>query len=379
MTVSVWQELVATPVRVSHDVVVVGAGLVGSHIAGLLVHSGRDVALVEAHFPAAGASGRNAGFVLLGMRYRYAEAIQRFGHPRAREIWGMTAENLSRMRAFARRQGVEHEEIGTTYLAIDREEAASLRETAHLLGRDGFAAEWVDRDPLDRGFLGAMLVPGDLAIQPAALTHELARVGGATLYDNDEVFAIHRQGPGFTVRTRKTVFACGAVVLAVNAYAPFLHQFFQGLITPVREQVLLTEPLPRLLNTMGDAEGGYHFFRQLPDGRLLLGGGRRSYLAEETSYSEEVTEPIQRALGRFMARYLPDAVTVGVSRRWAGIDGATADGLPLVGQIPGEPGLYFAVGFSGHGNSMGMIAGEQLVELLLHGREPGVFDVRRLA
>ena len=63
MTVSVWQEMASPISAVSHDVVVVGAGLVGSYIAGLLTDSGRDVALVDKGFPAAGASGRNAGMV----------------------------------------------------------------------------------------------------------------------------------------------------------------------------------------------------------------------------------------------------------------------------------------------------------------------------
>ena len=79
MTVSVWQDAAAPAIKVTHDVAVVGAGLVGSHLAGLLTDAGRDVALIEARYPAAGASGRNAGMVLLGMRYQYAEAVERFG------------------------------------------------------------------------------------------------------------------------------------------------------------------------------------------------------------------------------------------------------------------------------------------------------------
>ena len=75
MTVSVWQETAAPATKVTHDVAVVGAGLVGSHLAGLLTEAGRDVALIEARYPAAGASGRNAGMVLLGVRHSYAEAV----------------------------------------------------------------------------------------------------------------------------------------------------------------------------------------------------------------------------------------------------------------------------------------------------------------
>ena len=59
MSVSRWQE-VAEPLQAEHDDVVIGAGIVGSYTATLLHQRGRDVAVVDARFPAAGASGRGA-------------------------------------------------------------------------------------------------------------------------------------------------------------------------------------------------------------------------------------------------------------------------------------------------------------------------------
>ncbi len=97
MTVSVWQEMAGNPTTVTHDVAVVGAGMVGSHLAGLFTRAGRDVALIEARHPAAGASGRNAGMVLVGSRDSYSEAIERFGRDKAREIWKLTDENVRLM------------------------------------------------------------------------------------------------------------------------------------------------------------------------------------------------------------------------------------------------------------------------------------------
>src|SRR4051812_22811121 len=185
MTVSVWQELAATRTTATHDVVVIGAGIVGSHAAGLLAQSGRDVALVDAHYPAWGASGCNAGFVLLGTRYRYPEAIERFGREAAREIWHLTAENVRQMRELARRHEVEYEECGAALLAVDEQEMAELRLAAQLLREDRLNVECVEHDPLERGFVGALVQSDDFAVQPAALTQALARASGATRYDGD--------------------------------------------------------------------------------------------------------------------------------------------------------------------------------------------------
>src|SRR5262245_48674666 len=125
MTISVWQELAEPPRRAEHDVVVVGAGMVGCYAARLLVEAGRDVALVEAREVGAGASGRNAGFILTGLRHHYHEAVARFG-PRAREIWRLTVENRARMVAACRELGVDHRATGADLLALDVVERRDL-------------------------------------------------------------------------------------------------------------------------------------------------------------------------------------------------------------------------------------------------------------
>jgi glycine/D-amino acid oxidase-like deaminating enzyme len=115
----------------------------------VLTERGKDVALVERrHFPASGASGRNAGLVLVGTRDYYVEAIQKFGRDMAREIWTLTADNVARMRALSKQYGVEHQEAGASYRVFDDPVAEQLAESAKLLQRDGFDAEYLNEDPL---------------------------------------------------------------------------------------------------------------------------------------------------------------------------------------------------------------------------------------
>ena len=271
--------------------------------------------------------------------------------------------------------GVEHEEIGASYIAADRAHAMELEKSAQLLERDGFAAEFVDGDTLDRGFMATLLQPDDFGTQPASLSVALAENCGATVYDNDEVFHIGRDGPGLLVRTRQRLVRCEKVVLCVNGYAGLMHPFLRPLVEPARGQVLVTEPLPRIIDTLALVHMGC-YFRQLSDGRLLIGGGRFHYEVEETTYSDEVTTGVQGFIGRFLEKHFPEA-NDGVSRRWAGIHGMTPDGLPIIGRLPDEPEVYFAVGFSGYGNSMGLIAGERVMDLVLNGQDPGIFNVDR--
>ena len=272
MTVSVWQEQAEPAAEVNHDVAIIGGGLVGSYAAGLLTAAGRDVAIIEARFPAAGASGRNAGLVHLGMRHIYSEAIDMFGHTRARDVWNLTADNVKRMRRFAKEFGVEHEEKGATFVSTDGAERAEMRKSVKLAQGDGFQVEYLDRDPFERGFKVAMFHPSDFAIQPAQFTNALVSSSGATLYQNDEMADITRDRAGLVVRTRQRLVRCGKVLLAVNGYAGRVHPFFRPLVEPARGEVLLTEPMPKIVDTIGTLLGRF-YFQQLPDGRLLVGGG----------------------------------------------------------------------------------------------------------
>jgi len=70
-------------------------------------------------------------------------------------------------------------------------------------------------------------------------------------------------------------------------------------------------------------------------------------------------------------------VTAPVERRWAGIMGFTADGLPLVGTLPDMPSVGFAVGFNGHGLAMGAGTAELAVAHLLTGAHPGSISADR--
>src|ERR1700704_5880439 len=75
------------------DVLVVGGGITGVSLMHHLGKAGIDAVLVERNHLAAGASGRNAGFLLAGVADCYAEAVRIFGRARTRDIWSMTEEN----------------------------------------------------------------------------------------------------------------------------------------------------------------------------------------------------------------------------------------------------------------------------------------------
>lgn len=376
MTVSYWQDA-GRHERREADVAVVGGGIVGAYAATLLGEAGKSVLLLEARDIASGATGRNAGMVLFGLVDYYRVAVERYGRARARELWGLTVRNRQRTVELLTRLGVPHDRCGSLLLACDDEEARLLADSARLLQEDGFAVEYASSDPLGRGFVAGLKQPDDLTIDPARFARAVAEASGAALLRDSEVFALEHERGHYLVRSKRATVACGAVVLAVNAYAPNLHPYFAGKVQPTRAQMLATAPAPRILHTAVYANYGYEYIRQLADGRVLLGGGRRQFAATEVGYRDTTTPAVQGALAAFLRRHFPE-VDTPVTHRWSGTMGFTPDGIPLVGRLPDLPGVAFAVGFTGHGLGIGLMSAERAVELLLHGTPPGVLDAARL-
>lgn len=193
-------------------------------------------------------------------------------------------------------------------------------------------------------------------------------------------YAITADGPDtVTVHTRQVIFEARYVMICTNAYSGALHPYFADKVIPTRAQCLVTEPLPAaVLPTCIYTDYGYLYARMTFDNRLLIGGGRKQYRAEEGNTTDDRTSAaVQAVLDRTLRERFPE-VAAPVERRWAGIMGFSADGAPLAGTLPGIPRAGFAVGFTGHGLSFGAATAERAVDHLLMGAPLGAIDATRL-
>jgi glycine/D-amino acid oxidase-like deaminating enzyme len=379
MTVSIWQADGTQPIY-EVDFLIVGAGIVGTAAAIFAAQAGRQVTITDMRDVALGASSRNAGFMLTGLDTYYHRAIERYGHDTARELWALSLATHSYWRAWAQQAGgVRMRQTGSYLLAESDEEARELEAAARALHADGIAVEFDYADPLGRGFHAAIYQPWDGEVQPVDLAHALLRLSGAELIPNNEVYRVEQIGDTAIVHTRQYIFHARYALLCTNAYSPFIHPYFNGRVTPTRAQCLVTEPLPEpVMSGIGYSDYGYMYYRMTFDNRLLVGGGRKLYKALENDTSEDrVTDPVQQYLDAYLRARFPD-VSASVERRWAGIMGFSADGVPLVGTIPGMPRVGFAVGFTGHGLSFGAGTAERAVDHLLTGAYPGALWAGRL-
>ncbi len=380
MTVSLWQANGTQPVR-EVDFLVVGAGLAGCSAAYFATQAGREVVITEARDVGLGASSRNAGFMITGLDVYYHRAIDRYGTAVVREIWDLSQTTHRHWQLFMDAGQVEHDRCGSTLLAESAAEARDLELAARAMEADGIEVNYHNHDPLRRGYHAAIEQPQDMAVQPYQLTQAVLEQSGAALIANNEMYHLEQtNSEQVRVYTRQVIFHARYVLLCTNAYSVHIDPYFVGKVIPTRAQVLVTAPLPngRVLNTCGYSDYGYMYYRDTFDGRLLIGGGRKSNRwLENNTLEDRITDPVQRVLEDYLHERFPD-VDVPVERRWSGIMGFSSDGLPLVGHLPGQPRIGFAVGFTGHGLALAAGTTERAVEYLLNGTDPGAVHAARL-
>jgi glycine/D-amino acid oxidase-like deaminating enzyme len=312
-----------------------------------------EVMLVERAHMAAGASGRNAGFLLAGVADNYAKAVRTYGRTRAREIWQMTLDNHDLMIEAISGQPVGYRRLGSATLAAGDEEAAELAESQQLLNEDGFSASWDGH---------VLINPLDGEANPAAIVGALARQSPpGAIREGVNVTAIET-GSGSEVLVHADGAECraGCVILATNAYTP--QVLAEIAIQPRRAQMLASAPDAARLSTIPTYSNfGYRYWRQLPTGEVLVGGWRDTAYDIEVGYDERPTDAIQSHLDAQLKRMGAEAP---VTHRWAGTMGFTETGLPLVGPVAGMPNVYTCAGFNGHGMGFAFVSAKTLVESL---------------
>jgi glycine/D-amino acid oxidase-like deaminating enzyme len=127
--------------------------------------------------------------------------------------------------------------------------------------------------------------------------------------------------------------------------------------------MLATAPVGRIVAPHPTyAHWGYQYWRQLGDGRLVIGGWRDTDLDGETGYDDAPTERIQSAIESGLRELVPEGVAI--ERRWAGTMGFSRDGRPLVGWLDADRHLAVCAGFTGHGMGMAAACTEALADLL---------------
>jgi glycine/D-amino acid oxidase-like deaminating enzyme len=369
------------------DVVVVGGGYLGLSTALRLAQQGAQVVLLEGETIGFGASGRNGGQVIPGLKHDPDEIEQLYGQGRGEQLVHFAGTAPDKVFDTIERYGIQCDAVRQGWIQGAHSVAAlaTVQRRAAQWIRRGARAELLDKATVD-DLVGCApdLYHGGWIDRRAGSVHPLnyalglagaARQLGAKLYEHSPVVQIRREdrqgSQGSQDGAWRVTTAAGAsvlaeqVVVATNAYTDELWPKLRQSIIAVQSFQVATEPLSdaqrravlREGQVVSDARRLLHYYRLDGAGRLLIGG--RGSLAMPTGTA--AFAHIQRAL----AKTFPQLADVPVHYHWSGRIAMTRDALPHLHRP--APGITLALGCNGRGVALTTAIGQGIAEHLLDG------------
>lgn len=393
MTMSLWLQdcapfAAAAAMPAAAEVAILGGGIAGVSTALHLAAAGLQPVLLEADVLAARASGRNDGQLLLGLGEHYHRIVSQFGADMASRLWQFIARNHDALRSAIAAHGIDCDlqQHGGLRLAETPHEAEELQQAAELLAQRQLphqlltAAEVATVLPAARGFHGGLRLPGEAIVQPAAMVRGLATAAaqkGAVIVQDARVTSIHGDAGDFTLQLADgRTLRSAAVVHCTSTLARELDGsgFLSRVVFPFRGQVLATAPLPddvaaQFPPCAMSSNFCYEYFRMHKQ-RFVIGGMRWSVRGEELgivddqSHNDEVTANLRA----YVDRHFPCLRGVDYPAVWTGIMAGTPDGLPLLGGLPGQPGVFALQAFNGYGLSFAFHGARCLAQMIVDGQ-----------
>ncbi|WP_435742049.1 NAD(P)/FAD-dependent oxidoreductase [Nocardioides sp. SYSU DS0663] len=369
------------------DLVVVGAGLTGlwAAIHALEEQPGRDVVVLEATHVAAGASGRNGGFVSESLTHGLAHGVATWPGELP-ELLRLGRANVREIEEFLQQEGIEAglRLCGKTAIATRPHEAEALRAAHELNLQHGeestyLSAEEVRADVHSPTYLAGVRTTAGGLVDPWALTTGLRDAAvrrGAVLHEGSAVRSLQRDGDRVALRSDHGVVRARQVLLATNAFKPVLRRI-RAWVLPVWDHVLATEPLTAAqLDAIGwadaqgltDAGNQFHYYRRTADDRIVWGGyDAVYYFGNGTGAGREQRDASHRLLAEQFYATFPQLREVRMTHRWAGMIDTTSRFTPVFGTACGGRVAY-AVGYTGLGVASSRFGARVALDLLA-GRE----------
>jgi glycine/D-amino acid oxidase-like deaminating enzyme len=352
------------------DVCIVGGGLAGLSTAYECLQRGLEVAVLEQHRIAWGASGRNGGFVTAGYATGHAQIARRAGEAGAKALHDLSVEGVRIVRENIDRLDLPRVDPTPGILrAIRYDDAAGLQaEVAAAKRRFGATLRYLSREEVQqklksKAYFQGVYDPDAFHFHPLnyalGLGAEIAKRGGR-IFEQSPATAITRKGAGFTVTTETGRIEAEHVVLCSGGYTgrvvPALHRAY----LPIATYMLLSEPIPNIASAIdtaaaiADDRRAGDYYRVVDGNRILWGG----CITTRTRDPENLAAVMRR---RIVETY-PQLADLKVAAAWSGLMSYARHLMPQIGRTP--DGLWHATGFGGHGMNTTAIAGRVVAEAI---------------
>jgi glycine/D-amino acid oxidase-like deaminating enzyme len=376
------------PLPESVDVAVIGGGFTGLSAARALAKGGARVAVLEAENVGWGASCRNGGMVLTGLKLGIPTLMTRYGREATQRMYAASLESIDCVEEIVREEGIACDFVRSGHLevACKARHFEEFRRGAETIEREfGRRLKIVEKKDLSNE-IGSAIYHGGLVdemsagVNPARYVAGLgcaAAKAGAEIHEKTRVTVLERtarEGASrWKVTTSRGDVWAKEVLVGTSGYTSAVTPALQKKIIPIGSFIIVTDvlrkDLARELSPRGrmiyDSKNYLYYYRLTPDRRVLF-GGRAAFFPE----NENTVRESARILRAGMISVYPQLRDVRVEYVWGGTLDFAFDIMPHAGRMDG---LYFSVGYAGHGVAMATLLGKKMAEAILSGRDENPF------
>lgn len=355
------------------DVCVIGGGLAGLTTAREVARCGWSVVVLEAGRIAAGASGRNTGFVLPGFAAATDGIIERVGLARAKDLWALSQTGLDYVRNAIVEESMPGVDPERGWLYLSKTDNGD--EFAHLIGLLGeFGAE-IEGWPIERvratlrseRYFHAIHFPQAIHIHPLNYALGLAAAAeraGARICEYTPALSIDPAGVRKRIVTPHARLRAGHVVLCGNVQIAALMPPIGAALIPVTSYVITTAPLGQRLAEAIDYRGAVSDTDLADNHYRIVGGDRLMWAGRSTMWARNPRRYV-RTLTADIRRTYPQLGEIAVDYVWSGTLGFSIHRMPQIGEL--SPGIWLASGFGGHGLNTTAMAGNLIARAIVGG------------
>jgi len=370
------------------DVAVIGAGFTGLSAGRRLAKRGAKVAVLEAENVGWGASCRNGGMVLSGLKLGTPTLISRYGREAAKRMYEASLESIDSVEAIVREENIDCDfcRCGHLEVACKPKHFKDFRQGAETIEREfGHRLRIVEKAdlPAEIGspiYHGGMVDEASAGLNPARYVAGLglaAARAGAEVHEKTRVLGLQRRtrngGTGWDVTTSRGRMYAREVLAATSGYTSQVTRPLQKKIIPIGSFIIVTEVLQEALarelsprsRMIYDSKNYLYYYRLTPDRRMLF-GGRAAFFPE----NQHTVRESARILREGMMEVYPQLRQTKVEYVWGGTLDFAFDIMPHAGNMDG---MYYSVGYAGHGVAMATLLGQKIAEAILTGRDENPF------
>jgi glycine/D-amino acid oxidase-like deaminating enzyme len=361
----------------SVDVAVIGAGFTGLSAARTLAKRGAKVAVLEANTIGWGASSRNGGMVLTGMKLDVGTLAKRYGMEMTRRMYADSVASIDLVEQIVRGDNIECDfsRCGHLEVACKQSHFDSYARSVEVIAREfGHQLRIIPRSQLQAEigsaiYFGGMVDETSAGVNPARYVSGLASAAlkaGACIYENSRVQEISKTSKngagGFEVKTSRANISARDVLVATSGYTSSATPGLRKKIIPMGSYIIATEQLPESFATelsprnrmIYDSKYYSYYYRLTPDNRILF-GGRAAFFPETKDTIRRSAEILRRG----MVEVYPQLRDTKIAYAWGGTVDFCFDTMPHAGQIDG---IHYALGYAGHGVAMATYLGAKVAE-----------------